>query len=137
MCLGFGPSASISDGLVGYWPLNGDAQDYSGLNNHGNVLPGRNFVSNPAGDGFVLQAAGDRYTGRCRWGYLGLILTLRLAECIKHRKPFWVMFDDHLTTPTRNNFQEILVNPLPDWRMFIVGKTIIIMMAQRVEVEGK
>jgi len=28
----------ITDGLVGYWKLNGDAKDYSGNNNHGTVV---------------------------------------------------------------------------------------------------
>lgn len=36
------PAPSIpSDGLVGYWPFDGDAQDYSGNNNHGKVVGAR------------------------------------------------------------------------------------------------
>jgi hypothetical protein len=32
--------------LVGWWPLNGDAKDYSGNNNHGTIYGGVTFVQN-------------------------------------------------------------------------------------------
>jgi hypothetical protein len=32
--------------LVGWWPLNGDAKDYSGNNNHGTINGGVTFVQN-------------------------------------------------------------------------------------------
>jgi hypothetical protein len=32
--------------LVGWWPLNGDAKDYSGNNNHGTISGGVTFVQN-------------------------------------------------------------------------------------------
>jgi hypothetical protein len=32
--------------LVGWWPLNGDAKDYSGNNNHGRIYGGVTFVQN-------------------------------------------------------------------------------------------
>lgn len=35
-----------NDGLVGHWPLNGDALDYSGYNNHGTASGDFSFVEN-------------------------------------------------------------------------------------------
>jgi hypothetical protein len=32
--------------LVAWWPLNGDAKDYSGNNNHGTIYGGVTFVQN-------------------------------------------------------------------------------------------
>jgi hypothetical protein len=32
--------------LVGWWPLNGDAKDYSGNNNHGTIYGGVSFIQN-------------------------------------------------------------------------------------------
>jgi hypothetical protein len=42
--LGSGPIRLGS--LVGWWPLNGDAKDYSGNNNHGTIYGGVTFVQN-------------------------------------------------------------------------------------------
>jgi hypothetical protein len=42
--LGGGPIRLGS--LVGWWPLNGDAKDYSGNNNHGRIYGGVTFVQN-------------------------------------------------------------------------------------------
>jgi hypothetical protein len=42
--LGGGPIRLGS--LVGWWPLNGDAKDYSGNNNHGTIYGGVTFVQN-------------------------------------------------------------------------------------------
>jgi hypothetical protein len=42
--LGGGPIRLGS--LVGWWPLNGDAKDYSGNNNHGTISGGVTFVQN-------------------------------------------------------------------------------------------
>jgi hypothetical protein len=42
--LGGGPVRLGS--LVGWWPLNGDAKDYSGNNNHGTIYGGVTFVQN-------------------------------------------------------------------------------------------
>ena len=42
--LGGGPIRLGS--LVGWWPLNGDAKDYSGNNNHGTINGGVTFVQN-------------------------------------------------------------------------------------------
>ncbi|MGC9132209.1 MAG: LamG domain-containing protein [Candidatus Micrarchaeia archaeon] len=36
----------ILKNLVGWWPLNGDAKDYSGNNNHGTIYGGVSFVQN-------------------------------------------------------------------------------------------
>ena len=48
-------STQINQGLVGYWPLNEDALDYSGNGYHGTLLEGAHFVDNPNGEGRVLQ----------------------------------------------------------------------------------
>jgi len=42
--LGGGPIRIGS--LVGWWPLNGDAKDYSGNNNHGTIYGGVTFIQN-------------------------------------------------------------------------------------------
>jgi hypothetical protein len=36
--------ASLREGLIGYWPYDGDMLDYSGLNNHGTAFGNPNFV---------------------------------------------------------------------------------------------
>jgi hypothetical protein len=43
---GLGGAPVRLQNLVGWWPLNGDAKDYSGNNNHGTIYGGVTFVQN-------------------------------------------------------------------------------------------
>ena len=66
---GSGCFAAIEDGLIGYWPLNGDARDYSVHSNNGTLLPGASFVDNSTGAGKVLQSVlGEAGTGHVKVG---------------------------------------------------------------------
>jgi hypothetical protein len=42
-------AASTRDGLIGYWPYNGDTLDYSGLDNHGTAFGNPSFVAGKVG----------------------------------------------------------------------------------------
>jgi hypothetical protein len=42
---GIGGAPILSDGLVGWWPLNGNANDYSGNNNNGQVMGGVTYTT--------------------------------------------------------------------------------------------
>jgi hypothetical protein len=43
---GLGGAPVRLQNLVAWWPLNGDAKDYSGNNNHGTINGGVTFVQN-------------------------------------------------------------------------------------------
>lgn len=42
-------SGSTPEGLIGYWPYNGDTLDYSGLDNHGTAFGNPSFVAGKVG----------------------------------------------------------------------------------------
>ena len=55
---------SVDEGLVGYWPLQGDARDYSGNEHHGILLDGASFIEDEEMGGLVFRSKlGQRYTG--------------------------------------------------------------------------
>jgi hypothetical protein len=53
-------SASVRDGLIGYWPYDGDTLDYSGLGNHGTAFGNPTFVGGKVGSG-ALDFDGNDY----------------------------------------------------------------------------
>jgi hypothetical protein len=53
-------TAAIRDGLIGYWPYNGDSLDYSGLANHGTRYVNPQFVTGKLGTN-ALYFKGDNY----------------------------------------------------------------------------
>ena len=53
------PSYVPTDGLVGYWPFNGNANDESGNGNHGNIFGNFNFVANDQGRFNCIELIGD------------------------------------------------------------------------------
>jgi hypothetical protein len=53
-------SASIQDGLIGYWPYDSDLLDYSGLDNHGTAVGNPTFVAGKVGSG-ALDFHGSDY----------------------------------------------------------------------------
>ena len=52
--------ASLRDGLIGYWPYDGDTLDYSGFDNHGTALGNPRFVGGKVGSG-ALDFDGNDY----------------------------------------------------------------------------
>jgi len=112
--IGLAPAveAGINDGLIGHWPLNGDADDHSpnGYDFSGTLPAHLSFVPNPAGDGQVLQVAkglsGDQ-----------LDLPVPASEHpgqedvdFKGSGAFWVMFDDADGRSNNTDYQPILSN---------------------------
>ncbi|KPL25159.1 MAG: hypothetical protein AMJ75_01785 [Phycisphaerae bacterium SM1_79] len=53
-------SASVRDGLIGYWPYDGDTLDYSSLGNHGTAFGNPTFVGGKVGSG-ALDFDGNDY----------------------------------------------------------------------------
>ena len=53
-------AASVRDGLIGYWPYDGDTRDYSGLDNHGTAFGNPTFVGGKVGSG-ALDFDGNDY----------------------------------------------------------------------------
>jgi len=51
---------SLRDGLIGYWPYDGDTLDYSGLGNHGSIVGNPTFVAGKLGLA-ALQFDGNDY----------------------------------------------------------------------------
>ena len=101
--------ADLSDGLVGYWPLDGDALDHSQSQNDGTLLTGASFVDNPTGSGQVLQnQAGAADTGHVQ---VGLPSSFHPGEDVvgfTTSGAFWVMFDDREGLETAPDWQELL-----------------------------
>ena len=90
-------SSTLDDGLIGYWPLNGDADDYSGNPqlHHGQLLDGAHFVPNPTGEGQVLQAVkGDLNTGHVRIDLPLSLYPAANASGYAASGSLWVWFDD-------------------------------------------
>lgn len=53
-------SADLADGLIGYWPYDGNTQDFSGLNNHGTPVGDPTFVAGKVGAN-ALDLDGDDF----------------------------------------------------------------------------
>jgi hypothetical protein len=53
-------SASTREGLIGYWPFDGDTLDYSGLGNHGTTYSNPTFIAGKIGSG-ALDFDGNDY----------------------------------------------------------------------------
>ena len=105
-------SASLQDGLTGYWPLNGDALDHSANQNHGTLLSGASFVDNPSGPGKVLQTVlGDAHTGHV---LVGLPAGMHPGNQVVGHKgsgSFWVRFDDREGRKGASGWQSCLGHP--------------------------
>jgi hypothetical protein len=101
--------ADLSDGLIGYWPLDGDALDHSVNQNDGTLLASASFVDNPTGSGQVLQnQAGAADTGHVQ---VGLPSTFHPGEGVvgfTTSGAFWVMFDDREGLENAPDWQELL-----------------------------
>jgi len=105
----FHTNAAIEDGLIGYWPLNGDALDYSVHSNDGTLLPGASFVDNPTGAGQVLQTVhGAANTGHVRVGLPASFHPGNYVTGFTTSGAFWVMFDDRLGRPGATRYQPLL-----------------------------
>ena len=55
-------SASVRDGLIGYWPYDGNTLDYSGLDNHGTAFGNPIFVAGKLGSQALHFNGGDYVT---------------------------------------------------------------------------
>jgi hypothetical protein len=53
------PCASNSSGVIGYWPLEGNANDASGMGNNGSVLGDAAFTQGISGQGLALDGLDD------------------------------------------------------------------------------
>ena len=92
---GSGCFAAIEDGLIGYWPLNGDARDYSVHSNNGTLLPGASFVDNSTGAGKVLQSVlGEAGTGHVKVGLPVEFHPKSQVVGFKGSGSFWFMVED-------------------------------------------
>ena len=85
----------LNNGLIGYWPLNGTAQDYSGNNYHGALRSYASFAAAQGSNRYVLQTAED-VVGE---GYVAVdIPSSEFAEENESgyatSGSLWVMFDD-------------------------------------------
>lgn len=105
-------SAGINDGLVGYWPLNGDALDYSGNGYDGTLVGyaqlGDAFVSNPDGDGsLVLQT--ENQSDKHIEVTLPTSLHVGAGENnFEASGSVWVWFDDRDPDVYGGNYQPVL-----------------------------
>ena len=101
--------ATVNDGLIGYWPLNGDALDYSGNDNHGTVLEGATFVQNPKGANHVLQTQkGDVGFGHVQVGLPASYHPGTEVVGYQGSGACWVMFDDRIGRITEENWNPVL-----------------------------
>ena len=132
--MGANSFAAIDDGLIGYWPLDGDALDYSVNQNDGALLIGASFVDNPTGSGQVLQSKhGPANTGHVQ---VGLPSSFHPGEDVvgfTASGAFWVMFDDREGRIDATNYQALLGEApgvlyvdrhLPDNRLWTMVKSI-------------
>ena len=93
--MGANSFAAIEDGLIGYWPLDGDALDYSVNQNDGTLLAGASFVDNPTGTGQVLQSVlGAANTGHVQVGLPASFHPGNQVVGYIGSGAFWVMSDD-------------------------------------------
>ncbi len=105
-------SASLEEGLIGYWPLNGDALDHSGSGYHGILLDGAGFVDNPTGAGRVLQST----QGGKNYGHVKVSLPVEYHTQNGETGHLgsgavWVWFDDRKGLLNAPNWQGILGQP--------------------------
>lgn len=106
------PSDTLDVGLIGHWPLDGDAADVSGNDYHGTLLDGAGFVANPSGQGQVLQTA----LGDVDYGHVDVALPESYhpgQDVVGFRGSgsVWVMFDDREGLLHATAWQGILGNP--------------------------
>lgn len=105
-------SAGVNDGLIGYWPLNGDAKDYSGNGYDGELLTGASFIDNPSGDGKVLQTQlGGVNFGHVRVGLPASVHPGANVADFQSSGALWVWFDDRLPLEHASGWQGILGHP--------------------------
>jgi hypothetical protein len=103
--------ADLSDGLVGYWPLDGDALDYSVNQNDGTLLTGASFVDNPTGEGQVLQTAlGDVNYGHVEVGLPASYHPVRDLVGFTTSGAFWVMYQDRESISADPIWQTVIGN---------------------------
>src|SRR3972149_9527659 len=66
-------SQSITDGLAGYWPLNGNADDESGNNNHGTEYGGITYITGKRGLAANFNGVDGRITTSSSTGFNNII----------------------------------------------------------------
>jgi hypothetical protein len=112
LCTALNGFGSLEDGLVGHWPLNGDALDVSGNGYHGTLLSGASFVTNPEGSGQALQASlGDQHTGHVLVGLPSSVHPSQGETGFLTSGSVWVMFDDRQGMSHEPNWQSVLGHP--------------------------
>lgn len=103
---------ALGDGLIGYWPLNGDAQDVSGNGHHGTLLSGASFVANPDGDRQVLQTQqGAVDLGHVQVGLPASHHPGHMVVGFTGSGSLWVRFDDRDGLLNASGWQGILGHP--------------------------
>ncbi len=93
----------LNNGLIGYWPLNGNALDYSCNGNDGTLLPNAHFINNPDGGGQVLQTV----NGNTQEGYVlvnlpSSLYPVNIASGYEGSGSLWVRFDDENPIPSQS-----------------------------------
>ena len=74
--------ASLTDGLVGYWPFDGDAKDYSGNGNNGN-LHGVSFTNGRRGSSSAVHFDGNDYVSVPSSGKISRIFDFSVTAWMK------------------------------------------------------
>lgn len=100
----------LSNGLIGYWPLDGNANDYSTSGNHGSILPNAYFTNNPTGSNQVLQAV---YSANANEGHVDITLPgsfypSSYVSGYQGSGAFWVMIDDNTGMAGAASYQGFL-----------------------------
>jgi len=105
--------ADIQEGLIGYWPLDGDALDYSGNGYHGNLLTGASFVENPTGTGLVLQTqwSDQKDQGHVQVGLPPSEHPGIDSEGFQGSGSVWVWYDDRQGLHPASDWQGLLGHP--------------------------
>jgi hypothetical protein len=90
----------LNNGLIGYWPFNGNAVDYSGNGNDGTVLSNASFVEAPDGGRQVLQTVIDSTgQGHVTVTFPESLVPGTMASDVQLSGSIWVQFDDHIPQP--------------------------------------
>ena len=118
-------TVDLNDGLIGYWPLNGDTMDYSpaagrGLDSnddpipasHGTLLGDAHFTSKP-GTGAVGQVLQAVYHTEPNVGHMQVIMPAELVPPTsgydyEGSGAFWVWFDTNTGSASHNSYQGLL-----------------------------
>lgn len=79
-----------SKGLVGYWPLNGNAYDYSGEGNDGTVTGGGVYSSGVKGSSYNFRGPGNAD-----------YITVPYSQTTQHSVVFWAKLDVTISTTRR------------------------------------